>query len=395
MQAYNPHPDFVDFVDQFDTWQEAWDECERGDWMLWLYGRKKNPTITVQRMEHLGDPPRNADGEIVPWPKVDFLASCVACACTAEDLWPNTSIPITTLAIGSGIDQAAGPVYQYNLRRMLAVCKLSLTEFVAWVNRNGGRAVTPHIRPRFNSAGTITRIDVEFPGSNFGNRNWPVIEAPVAGSDYVHLAVSADMIVKDGKLLKINNITQQLRTSDPQNSRGTHRYGFSEGDITNSYSYSIITSCDYAHADLYMMMRYMEGKMKHAVSRVRAGATTEQDLLNAGACAARALCYAGFTARATFLNFCGAPAYDAARAKAFAARAPYTDDVQAKIAGYNTQLANYRQTPNKDTEEALVRAINAYKDAAKLADRAYDEALDQGLSDCADVVREFLPESPI
>ena len=31
--------DAIEFAEQFDTLQEAWDKCERGDWMLWLAGK--------------------------------------------------------------------------------------------------------------------------------------------------------------------------------------------------------------------------------------------------------------------------------------------------------------------------------------------------------------------
>ena len=29
----------VEWADKFTTAQEAWDACERGDWMLWLLGK--------------------------------------------------------------------------------------------------------------------------------------------------------------------------------------------------------------------------------------------------------------------------------------------------------------------------------------------------------------------
>jgi hypothetical protein len=31
--------DGLDFAEKYDTMQDAWDACERGDWMLWLAGR--------------------------------------------------------------------------------------------------------------------------------------------------------------------------------------------------------------------------------------------------------------------------------------------------------------------------------------------------------------------
>ena len=39
----------VEWADQFDTLQEAWDSCERGDWMLWLLGKLSGPPQSKSR----------------------------------------------------------------------------------------------------------------------------------------------------------------------------------------------------------------------------------------------------------------------------------------------------------------------------------------------------------
>ena len=37
----------VEWYESFDTLQEAWDKCERGDWMLWYLGRTCGPPDTA------------------------------------------------------------------------------------------------------------------------------------------------------------------------------------------------------------------------------------------------------------------------------------------------------------------------------------------------------------
>jgi len=36
LTKYNPCQEAVEFRNQFNTFQEAWDACPRGDWMLWI-----------------------------------------------------------------------------------------------------------------------------------------------------------------------------------------------------------------------------------------------------------------------------------------------------------------------------------------------------------------------
>ena len=59
----------VTFSKGFKSAQTAWDACERGDWMLWLIGRK----ITC-----------------APWTdgRKKILACAMDCAETAKNLWP-------------------------------------------------------------------------------------------------------------------------------------------------------------------------------------------------------------------------------------------------------------------------------------------------------------------
>ena len=40
---YNPCNDAVEFRNKYNTFQEAWKNCWRGDWMLWLAGELKVP----------------------------------------------------------------------------------------------------------------------------------------------------------------------------------------------------------------------------------------------------------------------------------------------------------------------------------------------------------------
>jgi len=39
----------VDWAESYATLQEAWDACERGDWMLWLAGKHSGPPGSVKR----------------------------------------------------------------------------------------------------------------------------------------------------------------------------------------------------------------------------------------------------------------------------------------------------------------------------------------------------------
>tara|TARA_R100000951_G_scaffold37874_1_gene32238 strand:+ start:5563 stop:6090 length:528 start_codon:yes stop_codon:yes gene_type:complete len=36
INKYNPCSEAVEFRNQFETFQEAWEKCPRGDWMLWI-----------------------------------------------------------------------------------------------------------------------------------------------------------------------------------------------------------------------------------------------------------------------------------------------------------------------------------------------------------------------
>jgi len=38
IEAFNPCPGAVEWCEQFPDLQQAWEACERGDWMLWLLG---------------------------------------------------------------------------------------------------------------------------------------------------------------------------------------------------------------------------------------------------------------------------------------------------------------------------------------------------------------------
>ena len=41
----------VEYADEFTSLQEAWNECEKGDWMLWLLGRLSGPPDSDSRKE--------------------------------------------------------------------------------------------------------------------------------------------------------------------------------------------------------------------------------------------------------------------------------------------------------------------------------------------------------
>ena len=40
LKKMNACKDAVEWCEQFDSFQEAWQKCERGDWMLWLIGKQ-------------------------------------------------------------------------------------------------------------------------------------------------------------------------------------------------------------------------------------------------------------------------------------------------------------------------------------------------------------------
>ena len=44
LKTYNPCVAAFKFASQFDSWQAAWDACERGDWMLWIIAKTTKPT---------------------------------------------------------------------------------------------------------------------------------------------------------------------------------------------------------------------------------------------------------------------------------------------------------------------------------------------------------------
>ena len=51
LRLLNPCEDGLKFAESFKTLQEAWDKCERGDWMLWLLGKLSGPSDSSKRKE--------------------------------------------------------------------------------------------------------------------------------------------------------------------------------------------------------------------------------------------------------------------------------------------------------------------------------------------------------
>jgi len=52
IEAFNPCPgagEWVEWCEQFPDLQQAWDACERGDWMLWLLGELAAHAIYATR----------------------------------------------------------------------------------------------------------------------------------------------------------------------------------------------------------------------------------------------------------------------------------------------------------------------------------------------------------
>ena len=60
----------VEWSKQFTDAQAAWDACERGDWMLWIIGRR------------IKSAPWSDDRKLL-------LAAALDCACTVKHLWPK------------------------------------------------------------------------------------------------------------------------------------------------------------------------------------------------------------------------------------------------------------------------------------------------------------------
>ncbi len=67
----NACSDAVAWAKGFTSAQEAWDSCERGDWMLWILGR----TINCDKW---------TDG------RKPFLSCAMDCAETVKHLWPKS-----------------------------------------------------------------------------------------------------------------------------------------------------------------------------------------------------------------------------------------------------------------------------------------------------------------
>jgi hypothetical protein len=49
LQKLNACSEAVEYADTFPTLQKAWDSCERGDWMLWLIGKKSGNPENAKR----------------------------------------------------------------------------------------------------------------------------------------------------------------------------------------------------------------------------------------------------------------------------------------------------------------------------------------------------------
>jgi len=48
IKSIHPCSGAVRWMDHYETPQEAWDACERGDWMLWLMGHKSDRKLSVR-----------------------------------------------------------------------------------------------------------------------------------------------------------------------------------------------------------------------------------------------------------------------------------------------------------------------------------------------------------
>jgi hypothetical protein len=49
LEKLRPCSHALDWAKGFDTAQAAWDACERGDWMLWLLGKKAGKPGSAKR----------------------------------------------------------------------------------------------------------------------------------------------------------------------------------------------------------------------------------------------------------------------------------------------------------------------------------------------------------
>ena len=49
LKKLNACPEAVGWADQFPTLQDAWDNCDRGEWMLWLLGKQVGEPGTKSR----------------------------------------------------------------------------------------------------------------------------------------------------------------------------------------------------------------------------------------------------------------------------------------------------------------------------------------------------------
>ena len=49
LKKLNACPEAVGWADQFPSFQKAWDNCEHGDWMLWLLGKQVDEPGTKSR----------------------------------------------------------------------------------------------------------------------------------------------------------------------------------------------------------------------------------------------------------------------------------------------------------------------------------------------------------
>ena len=49
LKKLNACQDAIEYSEKFSTLQKAWNECNRGDWMLWLLGRLSGPPDSESR----------------------------------------------------------------------------------------------------------------------------------------------------------------------------------------------------------------------------------------------------------------------------------------------------------------------------------------------------------
>ena len=375
IRSYNPDVDFYQYLLQQKSWQEAWDNCARGDWMLWLLGQ-------VLPIIDLGS--QNGISRLTN-SNLRILQANLDCAELAMANW-------STLTISTPDQWGPGSYIAYSAISFTVADKSAFLlscfrELVSWVQRGMGVSVQPaSITPTFDIEGFLSGLVFSDGGTNMGLYAYMNWNSPVFKHGGSSSGPDPDVVL---------NIQNGIIQSATVTSGGTGGYSnflqlFLEQSIGAGQTAIL------AYWDLYFLVQYMNTQILPTSTVALAIISGEYDRVNAAAFASRALYEAAYSIWASVSTAIGGgAAADAARSLALAARADFSDAAQAAASAATEANATYLADQTVANFNALNSAKAALTAALQAADAAYNDATSTTLAQCASIVRTYYSGAPV